>query len=346
MKISIINKIEDLLLIKEDWDRLFIKGDYSVFQSFDFNYGSWKHEFISDKRNQLAITVITIKRSVIGIFPFYIDSKKRLRFINDIHSDFCDFITDKSIDLSEILLYLKQEMGFRSIKLINLKQEANICKLISELNVKNKVVLSSSEYSFLSVDKGVFPYNVSHYRSHQKHRINKAANKHKDKKAQILSVDKHEFPKKDLLVLKEKMISLGIRKKNFLTNEKILLIEFLYNTGIVIINRMKKDNKIISINILLKNSPHEFIFWIDLFDDLQMINIASYISFISVSSLESSIDVNFGRGRYFYKTSNFSPEFHPLYAIYIFPNIWKRLRFIISEESKKYLKSVYKKLLK
>ena len=119
MRIKIYNKIEDLLLIKEDWDELFIKGDYSVFQSFDFNYYSWKHELISDKRNQLAITVIRTNKGVVAIFPFYIDSNQQLRFINDIHFDFCDFISIESINFSRVYNYLKQEVDFKSIRLIN-----------------------------------------------------------------------------------------------------------------------------------------------------------------------------------------------------------------------------------
>jgi len=346
MQISVINKIEDLLLIKEDWDELFIKGDYSVFQSFDFNYQSWKYEFISDKRNQLAVTVITINESIVAIFPFYIDGNKQLRFINDIHFDFCDFITKESIDFLVVYHYLKQEIGFKSIRLINVKQEANIYKAISELKIKNKVVLSISEYSSLNVEKGIFPYNVPHFRSHQKHRINKAYNKHEDKQCQILSIDQHDFPKKDMLILSLRMISLSIRKDNFLTKERLLLIESLYNAGIVIINILKKEDQVISMNILLKKSPREFIFWIDLFDDTQMINITSYIRFIRTTSSESSVDINFGRGRYFYKVSNFAPKFHILYGIYIFANIWQRWKFIIFEGAKGLLKLVYKKLRK
>jgi hypothetical protein len=344
MQISVINKIEDLLLIKEDWDRLFVQGDYSVFQSFEFNYYSWKYEFISDKRNQLAATVITINESVVAILPFYIDGNKQLRFINDMHFDFCDFITKESINFSAVYLYLKQEIDFKSIRLINVKQEANIYKVMSGLKIKNKVVLSFSEYSTLNVNKGIFPYNVSHFRSHQKHRINKAYKKHEDKQSQILSIDQHDFPKKDILILSLKMISLSIRKDNFLTNERLALIECLYNAGIIIINILKKEDQVISMNILLKNSLSEFIFWIDLFDDTKMINIASYIYFIRTASSENSVDINFGRGRYFYKNSNFAPEFHALYGIYIFPNTWQRLRFIIFEEVKELLKLVYKKL--
>ena len=346
MKIKIYNEIEDLLLIKEDWDELFIKGDYSVFQSFDFNYYSWKYELISDKRNQLAITIILINESVVSIFPFYIDSNKQLRFINDLHVDFCDFITIESINFSEVYLFLKEEIDFKSIRLINIKQEANIYKAVKDLNTVNKVVKSISEYSILNLDKGIFPYNVPHYRSYQKYRINKAFRQNKEKKSIIASHQQHSFPKKEILLLKETMISLGIRKDSFLTNDRLLLIECLYNSGIIIFHVMRDKDKINSINILLKKSPSEFMFWIDLFDDSKMINISSYINFMKSSSLEQSVIINFGRGRYFYKVSNFAPEFYKLHQIYIFPNKRKKLSFLIVYRIKSLLILMYKKIKK
>ena len=64
MQIKVLNSIEDFLLIKDDWDRLYNSGDYSVFQEFLLNYLSWKHELINDKRNQLAITVIIADKDI------------------------------------------------------------------------------------------------------------------------------------------------------------------------------------------------------------------------------------------------------------------------------------------
>lgn len=346
MQIKVYNKIEDLLLIKADWDQLFIKGDYSVFQSFDFNYYSWKHELISDKRNQLAITIIMINDSVVAIFPFYIDKNKQLRFINDLHFDFCDFISIESIDFLQVYNFLKQEIDFRSIRLINVKQEANIYKAAIELHQINKVIKSISEYSILNLDKGNFPYNVLHYRSHQKNRINKAFKKNKEKQSIVINHEQYRFPKKDILLLKETMIRLGIRKENFLTNERLLLIECLYNSGVVVLHIMRDEVKVNSINILLKKSTGEFMFWIDLFDDSQMINISSYINFMKYSSLEESVVINFGRGRYFYKVSNFAPVFHKLYQISIFSNKREKLSFLIVDCIKRALILMYQKIKK
>ena len=40
MQVKVINRIEDLLIIKNELNELYTKGDYSTFQSFDFNYFS------------------------------------------------------------------------------------------------------------------------------------------------------------------------------------------------------------------------------------------------------------------------------------------------------------------
>ena len=88
MKIKIIKNINEFQNLKTDWDRLFVAVNCSVFQSFEFNYFSWKTELSKNTNNQLAISVVKNEEEIIAIFPFYIDAKKQLRFINDIHARF------------------------------------------------------------------------------------------------------------------------------------------------------------------------------------------------------------------------------------------------------------------
>ena len=40
MKIKVLKSKEEILLLKEDWEALFDKGNYSVFQSFTYCYNS------------------------------------------------------------------------------------------------------------------------------------------------------------------------------------------------------------------------------------------------------------------------------------------------------------------
>jgi len=346
MQIKTLNNIESFLQIKEAWRKIYLQGTYSVFQSFELNYYSWKHEMEADKSNKLAVTLITKEDNILAIFPFYVDNNKQLRFINDLHFDFCDFISIESINFFEVYNYLKKEINFKSINLINIKKEANIYKAISDLNITNKVVKLISEYSTVCLDQGNFPYNVKHYRSHEKHRINKAIRTNKDKRSLILDSLKSSFPKKEILFLRDRMIRLGLRKESFLTNQRLLLIESLFNSGIIILNLTRDTERINCINILFRNSSNEFIFWIDLFDDSKTINISSYINFMKFYSLKRSININFGRGRYFYKESNFSPKFHNLYQICIFSNKWQKIIFYIIDNLSVLLKRIYKKFKK
>ena len=106
-----------------------------------------------------------------------------LRFINDNHADFCDYISNEVIDFSKIYDYLRNELDFRFIRLINLRSESNFYKSLICLSSINCVARSISEYSDLVVQKGEFPYNVLHYRSHEKHRINKAFRDHQEKES-------------------------------------------------------------------------------------------------------------------------------------------------------------------
>jgi len=106
---------------------------------------------------------------------------------------------------------------------------------------------------------------------------------------------------------------------------------------------MDKD-RINSCNIILKGSSNSFMFWIDLFDNLQMINISSYIRFMESVSLEKALAIDFGRGRYFYKSSNFNPKYHKLHQIEIFFNKWDKAMCVILNKIRGILISMYKEI--
>lgn len=343
MKIKIISSLEEMKEIQDYWMRLFNYGEYSIFQSFEFNYYSWKFELSKNALNRLCI-VLGKNKAIDLIIPFYIDSKKRLRFINDNHADFCDYISNEIINFSKIYDYLRKELDFRFIRLINLPSESNFYKSLICLSSINCVTRSISEYSELVIQKGDFPYNVPHYRSHQKNRLNKAIRKHEDKTSLVFNYKEHSFPKKEILLLKEVMINSGIRKDDFLTNEMLCLIEHLYNSGFLILHVMMDKDRMSACNIILTGSSNAFMFWIDLFDNLQMINISSYIRFIKSTSSERNLVVNFGRGGYFYKKSNFAPRFHQLYEFFLFQNTYQRLRFFVLDSIKNLLVLIYKKI--
>ena len=329
MEIRIVSKIEEFQALQSTWVSLFNSDEYSVFQSFEFNYYSWEFELSKNALHHLCIVLLKNRSDIFAILPLYIDAKKRLRFINDDHADFCDFISKEEVSLLKVYNYLKLKLNFKSVRFRNIKHKSNLYISAVQLNMENKVVKSISEYSSVNLEEGSFPYNVKHYRSHQKHRINKASRKYQDSNSVIFSSNEHHFPKKEILLLRDKMIDLGFRQYDFLTNERLCLIEHLYNSGFLILHVVKHKDKMNSCNIIMRKSPVEFMFWIDLFDESKMINIFSYIRFMQFVSSRSSVAINFGRGRYFYKVSNFAPFFEKLYQIEIYHTKWDKLKAMI-----------------
>ena len=207
IKISIVSEIDELKKSQKDWINLFNIGDYSIFQSFEFNYYSWKIELSKNKKNKLCVLLLkNIDHSVYGIFPLYIDSNNRLRFINDNHADSCDFLSSKLIDLSEVFSYLKHHVSFRSVQLINIQNKSHSYNLVTSIHIPYKVIKSVAEYSVLNIDQGEFPYNVPHYRSHQKHRLNKALRKNSKKVSRTLNYKDDIFPREEILLLREKNV--------------------------------------------------------------------------------------------------------------------------------------------
>jgi hypothetical protein len=122
------------------------------------------------------------------------------------------------------------------------------------------------------------------------------------------------------------MILLGIR--NIFSYSQLLLIEELYLNGKVVLSIVSERGIINAISFII-NSPSEYLVWIDMYDDSKIINLYNYISYISLKSVDNKVCINFGRGAYSYKISNFAPEIRELYALYIFSSKSLKIRYII-----------------
>ena len=77
MKIKLIHNINDFKKLKNHWDDIYKKNEYTIFQSFTFNYASWKYDLSISKINKLQIVLILKQDEIISIMPFYLDFKKK-----------------------------------------------------------------------------------------------------------------------------------------------------------------------------------------------------------------------------------------------------------------------------
>lgn len=340
MNYKIVKNIEEFKSLKQDWNRLYKENQkYSVFQSFDFNYYSWKYSLEYIDIN-LSIILVLKDLEITSILPFYIDKYKRLRFINDIHSDFCDIISKVDIDFNRVKKYIQSEFKIKSVHLINLREDSNLINDFLSYNL-----VEGEKYSVIALEKGRFPDNFSTYKSKQKTEFKRILKINNGKTHQILNFPEDDFPERNIDKLRKKMIGLGIRNESFLPTSQVKLIKQLYHEKLLSISVVKSNTSVNAISFIL-NDQCQRIIWIDMFDESKMINLFNYISLFSSFSEKNSININFGRGTYGYKISNFLPEIKPLYSIFLFSSNWQEFKFRFNTNVFSILRYLYKKIKK
>lgn len=323
MRIRVIDDLEDLFCIKAEWDDLFSKEDYSVFQSFDFCYNS-----LSSTSCPFVICLLSNDK-ICEIWPLEIIFGK-LRFINDTHADFCDIISQNQE--SHVREYLIDNNHLGKLRLNNLMQNA---KVICKLNdIQYSVLSFSIKFSILSLLKtDNFPANFTHFVYRQKRRLIRILNKFSSEHI-LYSHEKTVFPLDKILDLRNEMISNGTRNERFLDNKFLSLAEKLYKERLVIVSAIEINNKVSAISLILHNR-NKYYFWVDLFNNYKMVNLYHNTLFIKNITEEYDAVFNFGRGAYNYKIQNFQPEVFNLYNFYVFGNIFEVLFFQIINILKK-----------
>lgn len=342
MEIKVIKNINEFKNSEKSWNSLYNTiNERSVFQSFEFNYYSWIYQ-LNNNRNTLALVIVYNEGKIIAVFPFYIDNNKRLRFINDNHADFCDYLSVEIFDLVLVLKKLKEHFLINSFNFINLMHDARIL-LCSKVSTYSKLYEYTAEYSVLELNQGIFPENFINYKSKQKTEFRRVLKKNIDRGHEVFSSDNNPFPRKEINKLRDKMIALGIRNSSFLPLNQLLLIEKLYQNRKIILSIVKDQKTINAISFIIKDSDR-YLIWIDLYDNSKMINIFNYISLMTVLSSNNAVIINFGRGGYGYKISNFLPKVMYLSSFHIFNSKWQELKFYFLRFVKELLKSIYKKI--
>ena len=341
MQFEVIKSIQDFKSIKNEWNLLFDKiHTCSIFQSFIFNYISWKEMFSHSSSNSLFIIKIIEDNAMIGVLPLYNDSKNTLRFINDIHCDFCDIILSKEINLSVLFYSLIHDYKQTKIKLINIRKNSIIYSFGLDNNFSNIIFFPSEYFTSFQVKEGNYPDNYDKLLCRERGEIRRIIKKNSNCEHIILNKSNCDFPIDDILILRNKMISHGIRNNNFLTRNHLKLIQILYNNDLIEISCIR-DKQIRALLFVMKNKDYN-LYWIDVYDNnTYTATLYNYIAYIKSKSLISQICINLGRGDYNWKIKKFRPEIHELYTLNIFSNIFLKINYIIKSFILSKIKSIY-----
>lgn len=314
MEYKIIDSKEEFLEFKDIWNNFYLKNSFNVFASFDWNY----HWYTTDYYNNRPFIIVFYQSSfkdIKGVFPLMIDKKGVLRFIADTHSDFSNFLLkiNTNIELKDIFKIfsniIESDNEIKAIEFSNLNQDLIwIAELLNTQDYK-KLIYQKNAYSYIKIDyeKKLFD-SFAKLNSKQRNKLKKdylINSKYNSK-----FYDNNEnFPTDKVLLIVQDMIERGDRDKNYLNSNLLHLIEQMFNVGLLKVHEIYDDSETVAIQFILIQD-NEYIFWIDLYKDIHLINIYAYIKFIDMLIENSDLRkdyINFGRGLYDYKTVKFQP---------------------------------------
>jgi len=331
MKVKVLKNKEEILLLKEEWKVLFDKGNYSVFQSFTYCYNSLF------KQSKPFIICYYKDKKLVEIWPLEW-KKNKLRFINDTHADFCDILSETNS--IKVVDFLKENHLECLLRLKNLEKESIVIKKTESIKVKD--VSFSLNYSLIKLGKSDnFPSNFNHFVYRQKRRLKRILKKY-NYNTVLHKIENSNFPIEKIKKLRIQMIERGIRNHKFLDDDLISLTENLYNSGSLIINEVVVESNTTAISLIFKKD-YSYSFWIDLFNDQQMMNLVSNTAFIKEITQENSATFNFGRGDYSYKIQNFGPKVIPLIELNTYSTEVEKYLSLFLKSVKLVLKKLYKK---
>lgn len=331
--ISVIKSENEFENIRENWNVLYSGTERAtVFQTFDYNFISWNSICRKDKNNKLYILAYYktegCKESN-AIFPFYIDKNKRLRFINDSHTDYCDAIIPNSAInrydiIYELYKFIDQDKNIKSVFLDNVTHYSYLATHLKIFKT-NSFLFSQTEHLFINYTESENPIqSLAHLNSSNKYNLKHIYKECKDLDFKIYSkASGDEYPKKDLEYLANQMVSKGFRSKDYFNAEMLSLWEKLYNGSLIEVAVLYNAEKMpISIQtVFLNPRKQEFIIWIILYENPkynQMNNIRYFVE----KAQNGNGTIDFGRGGYAYKMIHLKPDMENIYRLMYSKTLW------------------------
>lgn len=347
MKVKLILKQDEFLQISKIWNRKYKEvEDRPFFQSFEWNYSWYFNNLIEEKLFIILFYEEDYLQDCKLICPTFIDKKGVLRFISDIHSDFCDVLANNlsELDCNKITRLFTElidnQRGLKSINFKNFsKNNSYVNALLKNIDVNYFYFQNVSSSSFSLENGNLFPNSAPHFKSSNRKRINKNIKKFSKYEPKLIKSISSDFPKEDILRLRNYMLENGNRKLDFFNDNMIETVRSLYDKGLVEINMVSYDFQVQSIIIIFK-SQNSYQLWVALYMNIPHISVFTINSFLQL--VKGDVRIDLGRGLYNFKIMNYAPEVLLLNEFFYSKSKLNYFKFIF----KLRIKSVVKKVIK
>lgn len=338
--IKIVSVIDNIKQFKAEWNVLFENDKYATpFQSFD--YLSASLEFFEEKEEKLYFVFIKdgLAKLWVAVFPFIIDRNGVLRFINTLHTDFCGPLIMPGYDnynlYKELADYIKKDSCVKGLELYNIKGSYNITDVLSPY-FPYLIIYNCNHYSIISIlkesnDKDCID-SIRTIPSKKKWNHRKILKELPENTSfRLLSQNsKDEFPSQAIHMLCNKMVNLGIRTNEYFSENMFSFWKALYESNVLTVALIYDSNNVKAANLMLYDSKrNEFISWITLYVGKSW-NLAINIKIVEHIYNNGGGGINFARGIYDYKLTNFHPDVKPLFCVKIAKTRWGHFKNIVS----------------
>lgn len=310
-----IKVYDEFSQIKNDWDRLYNPMSDVVFQSYDYNEISWR---AYGEGKTLYLMTYSESERINAIFPLWLTKKRELRFINDIETDYCDFIYEPNLNMHKLFREFCEyidSVNIHGLYLINLRSRSPILTYFS-LYKGRAVVYSNNMGTYIechqSNDIGA---NFSHLSGSGRKHLTNAIRKNQDLKLIIYSNCHNDlFPEKDIRYLSDLMIAEKLRAKEMFSARFWKFIKDNYNSGLLECAILySKDSVPLSCGFVFCNEYFS-VRWVILYSESRY-NLLNNIFYIYQKAQNAAYINDFGRGGYDYKVNNFRPTPFNLFAL-------------------------------
>lgn len=346
--IKIIQNINELEEIKEYWNALYEEDDNCTsFQSFEYNYVSWKRFCHNDYSLFVILFYQKQEKTPSAIFPFCIDSKNCLRFINEDHSDYQTALVKESVktDLKmyeEVYGFVKSQPNIQRICLNHLRHDDLLLHYFGCVSTYARLYGTES-YSYLPIspkqeEDGSFVDSLRHLTAKERNRLKNIEKKATDLSFKILSIESDDYPETEVNELVQIMIKNGLRTSAYFTDSLLGFIKDLYQAGVLKIGKIYQGQDLGSISFFYQYK-NLCIQWIIIYSD-KAYNLQAKLKIINSFSESGGGIFNFGRGTYAYKIQHFRPIIQYLFCVDI--PFRRKARMTLMFES---LKDVNNKIL-
>ena len=332
--------------LKPDWERIEQNAQMRIFQTYAWCRAAWDEYLSKEQGNRLWI----LKWYQDGkddnvIFPFYIDCKRRLRFIMDTHSDLCNTVYLGSVNrhwvYKEVAETIVANKKIRSVWLQKMYGEAEPLRYLGVF-LPTALIYKDNAFSWVCSDKcDDFIAEQRQMRSKDKADLKAIRRKAAKYEISVLSASNGDaFPDTLIERFREKMRSKANREITFLPDDLIRFARLIYVLGCSDIVVLKSGNEAVALNFLLIKSDR-YLSWIFLYTDSKASTLM-YVKLLSEMAGQRSFVFDFGVGVYSYKIGTFRPETGVTLSLRCGLTIWEHIKCVVSMNwrfVKNYIKS-------